>query len=121
MAAASVTKSIVHLEEDFYLNSALPIKGFYQATVTITTPTQGAASTAAAVLSSSGTVASGSITGVALGDIVIGVAPTTALPTGQILTGATITATDVVTFSFDSTGATTGASRTFNVIVADLT
>ena len=108
MAAASVTKSLVHLEEDLYLNSTLPIKGFYQATVTLTTPTQAGASTAA---TATGTVTTGSLTGVALGDPVLFVAPTTALPSGQVCTGATVTAADTVTFLFDSTSATTGASR----------
>lgn len=118
MAAASTTKSLVHLEEDLYLNSTLPIKDWFQATVTVTTPTQAGASTAA---SATGTVTTGSLTGIALGDAVLIVAPTTALPSGQVLTGATVTAADTVTFHFDSTSATTGASRVFNVVVADLT
>lgn len=121
MAALGTTKSIVHLTEDLFINSTLPIKDIYQATVTITTPTQAGANTTAVVASSSGTVASGSLTGLAVGDVVIGVAPTTALPTNQQLVGGYVSAADTVTFTFTSSGATTGASRTFNVIALDIT
>jgi hypothetical protein len=111
--AADVTKSIVHSLEDLFLNSTVGVKGFFQASVAATTPSE-------AAVDGTGSV-DVTVTGVALGDIVLGVGVTAALPTNQIYLGAQVSATNTVTLTFGSNGVVTGASRTFKILVADVT
>ncbi len=64
------------------------------------------------------------VTGVALGDAVLVANPTEALPTDCIFSGAYVSATDTVTFAFDTKeggAGVTGAAKTFVLIVADRT
>lgn len=113
-ANADLSRDIPRQLELFFgstVANTLPHKGFLVGTVTVTTPSQGAAN-------NTGTV-NGTVTGVKVGDLVVSVAPTTALPANQLFTSAIVTAADTVTFVFDSiTGATTGASRVFNYIIS---
>lgn len=59
------------------------------------------------------------VTGAAVGDIVLLASPT-AIVANQHVTGGTVTATNTVVLHAVSVGASTGASRTYNIIVAKL-
>lgn len=121
MAQLPTNRSIPALTEALFgVGSAtLPVKGVFKAAVTVTTPSH----TASAANISDVKSATGTVTGAALGDIVLLAAPTATLPANQLLVSAYVTATDTVTYVFANASNTsvTGAARTFNTIVLDVT
>jgi len=112
--AADLTKSIPHLLEDLFLNAGIKDL-IIDAALSVTVPT---------VADAESDLVDVTVTGVALGDAVLVANPTEALPTDAIFSGAYVSATDTVTFAFDTKeGGTgiTGAAKTFVLIVADRT
>lgn len=112
--AADLSKSIVHLQEALFLDAG--IKDFFiDAALSVTVPT---------IADAESDVVAVAVTGVALGDAVLVANPTEALPTDCIFSGAYVSATDEVTFAFDTKeggGGVTGAAKTFVLVVADRT
>ena len=94
------------------------VKGIYLFTLAVTIPTiADAESDTVAVSTSAWTFAA------AVGDLVVA-SPAEALPTSCIFSGAYVTATDEVTFAFDTLeggAGVTGAAKNFSVLVIDVT
>ena len=111
--AADLTKSIPHLLEAFLLDGT--VKDFVVATVAVSVPT---------IADAESDVVAETVTGVALGDAVLVANPVAALPTDAIFSGAYVSATDTISFAFDTKeggAGVTGEDIDFIVIYLDRT
>jgi hypothetical protein len=119
--AVDTTKAIPQILETLFLGSSGPVKGFITKSVTQAVPSI-TASGSARVSAKVPFAATTTVTGANVGDIVIVGQPTVAL-TGLLSLEGIVTAADTVQLyatEVPNTGVT-GASKTFEVIVVDVT
>lgn len=116
--AADITKSIVHLNEDLYLNGG--VKDFIHArSVTTSDPADFTAVAGASGIAN----ATVTVSGVAVGDIVLGYGVVSGLAANSYVIGAYVSATDTVTFVIGGkiNTAVTTTALVANLIIADIT
>lgn len=108
MAAATVTKSWVHLLESLVLGTDAPAgQTAYAGTITATIPTAAAGAWGSVTAT---------VTGAVLGDIIVVSGPTVTLAgLGPVV--AAVTNTDTVTLGSGSSAGFTGASRIYNYVL----
>jgi len=119
-ANADLSKDIPYILESLFLGASGPIKGAFTKSVTQAVPSVSAQ--AAGLVGTAAFAATTTVTGAAVGDIVIVGAPTVALANLGRIWGV-VTAADTVQLYADSlpAAAVTGASKTFQVTVLDVT
>lgn len=125
MAAANsdLSRDIPAILESLFLpasTTSAPIKGAFTKSVTQAVPSVTAA--AGTAIGAAAFAATTTVTGAAVGDVVIVSAPTVALANLLRISGV-VTATDTVQLYAETLpgAAITGASKTFSVVVLDLT